>query len=448
MTEHNPQFGCFSLPTRPNNTFVSDIGSDGQPMRQRKVHGKSRYGCRNCKQRKVKCDEEKPCGHCIKRKDKCSLLFPDRASPKRKAPAVKIPSSSTPVTKSRTEATVSKAEVEYQQSLCSVTSLPFQQTSPINLQHLRLLHQFETLTYNTFIFDPEAWKATVLSLAFENTFLMHTVLLLTASHLEHLQPQNHRYRPMIFEHLSQALPGLRIALDTVPGTQNGLGDALMACSCLLLQYSWESPVSGGSWSADYDDEGWETLLGLYSGVRNIVFTFWELKHGGSCFTPWLIYSPKTSIEQYFIDQPIPPDLEACFHHVLTCNKISNDLETDFAACQYAADGLIVIWRALKLGLPALETSDIYLDTARFLFTWPNLHPAGLLNLTASKRVRAQVILLYYFAAVIRLRSERFWWMRRRAVYMFDSIFDRLKDKCDVCTGMAKILRDEEDIQSL
>jgi hypothetical protein len=36
-------------------------------------------------------------------------------------------------------------------------------------------------------------------------------------------------------------------------------------------------------------------------------------------------------------------------------------------------------------------------------------------------------------------------MRKRAVHMFDRIFQRLKDKCEVCTGMARILKDEEDI---
>jgi len=56
MEAQSPHFGCFPLqhPSTPKTIFCSDIGSDGQPNRRRKVHTKSRSGCKNCKARKVK----------------------------------------------------------------------------------------------------------------------------------------------------------------------------------------------------------------------------------------------------------------------------------------------------------------------------------------------------------------------------------------------------------
>ena len=193
-----------------------------------------------------------------------------------------------------------------------------------------------------------------------------------------------------------------------------------------------------------DSDGWDILLGLYSGVRNIVVSFWEAKDSRSRFTPGLIYSPRLSIERYLENQAVPQDIEACFSHCLACTKICDDVELDVEECMDAAQRLTVIWCALKLGMSALESSGIYLDVARYLFTWPNLHSAGFVNLINTRNGRCQAILLYYFAGIIRFRSERLWWMRRRAVYMFDSIFQRLKDRCEECTGMAKILRDEDD----
>lgn len=51
------QFNCFSVDTpleAQSGVFVPDIGPDGVLRRHRKVHAKSRYGCKNCKERKVK----------------------------------------------------------------------------------------------------------------------------------------------------------------------------------------------------------------------------------------------------------------------------------------------------------------------------------------------------------------------------------------------------------
>lgn len=270
---------------------------------------------------------------------------------------------------------------------------------------------------------------------------MHALFAVTASHLQHLQPHDQTHQAAVSEHLSQALPGLRTALDMPFIT--GAGDALMACSMLLLQNLWGSPIQ----TVNADFTSWDSLLGLYRGVKDIVFTFWELKHG-SRFTPWLVYSPSTSIAKYLVTQPADPEIEACFSHCLTCTQITADTETDLEECEYAVRGLIAIWRALKMGIPALEASSIYLDVARYLFTLPItlpiINPDGFGNRANMKNARYQTILLYYFAAIIKFKSARFWWMQSRARLMFEWLLVNLRDKCDVCTGMARVLIDEED----
>lgn len=100
-----------------------------------------------------------------------------------------------------------------------------------------------------------------------------------------------------------------------------------------------------------------------------------------------------------------------------------------------------------MGIPALEASSIYLDVARYLFTLPItlpiINPDGFGNRAYMKNARYQMILLYYFAAVVRFRSERFWWMRRRARCMFEWLLGELEDKCGVCTGMVRLLVAED-----
>jgi hypothetical protein len=266
---------------------------------------------------------------------------------------------------------------------------------------------------------------------------MHAVFLVTAAHLQYLQPDNISHPEIVLEYFSQALSGFRIALDTLPGDTAAFRDALRSSSMLLLQYSWAASVPDDAGESD----GWDALLGLYIGLRRLLL---QLGKDESRFNSSMIYSPRLSIEQYLGGRPVPLDIEYCFNHVVGCVKISDDL-LGLIDCASAAQRLTTIWSALKLGVPALESSHIFLDVARYLFTWPIFQSAGFLDLMNKDNGRCQAIMLYYFAGVIRFRSHRFWWMRRRAVFMFDSIFDRLKDKCELCTGMARTLRGEEDL---
>jgi hypothetical protein len=168
---HSPQFGCFTI---PNHVFLSDIDSNGLPNRQRKVHAKSRYGCENCKERKVKvsffnqaslikltnpqCDESQPCGNCRKRNDKCSFITPGKA----RLQVKKGLTSSKSTKRSRPSFSSRQKALE-----CPLSPPLHLHLPPINLQHLQLFHAFETLTYDTFIFDPGMWKSTLIELALE-----------------------------------------------------------------------------------------------------------------------------------------------------------------------------------------------------------------------------------------------------------------------------------------
>jgi len=258
---------------------------------------------------------------------------------------------------------------------------------------------------------------------------------------------------MVLEQLSQALPSLRTALSDSTDGSPDRGDALMACSILLLQYSWELSMPTDQ-NSRLESDGWDTLIGLYDGVREIVITFYKLRKEGSRFAAFLIYSPRITIESYFEGKEIPPDIETCFTHLITCTEISDDHGDSLkgwtgdalrdCTAHDAARRLISIWCALKLGPQGLEESGLLLDVARLLFTWPNVHSAGFFDLT-SKGGRHQAVLLYYFAAIYRLRSERFWWMRARAAYMFEKISTRLKDKCELCVHNARMLFEEEEL---
>jgi len=288
------------------------------------------------------------------------------------------------------------------------------------------------------------WRTAIIELALENTFLVHAIFLVTAAHLRYLQPNEPRHHGVVLEQLAHALPAFRKALANPVRSQPGYRTALMAASMLLLQYSWESTPTVSDTVAD--NEGWNNLLILYTGVKNIVFEFWDMTLGGCQFTPHLIYSPRIAIDIYFQDSPVPADIKVVFDHCLNCTQIADDQGRDLSNCVDACQRLTAIWRAVRLGPQGLDKSGLLLDLARYLFTWPNMLSAGFRDLTSTEESRAQAILLYYLAAIVRLtvHCQRFWWMRQRAINMFESIFSRLKDRCQKCTGMARELLEEKD----
>jgi hypothetical protein len=274
---------------------------------------------------------------------------------------------------------------------------------------------------------------------------MHAVLLVTASHLQHLQPYETRHRKVALEHLSQVIPSFRNALATLTVNRRGSADALLACSMLLLQYSWEFTLSTTQ-NTNRDAEGFGSLLGLYSGLRYIVFEILDARCG-SRFDSMLTYSPRLKIERHFEDTTLPSEIQACFDHCLTCTKISDKQDRNMSDCMDAANHLIPILCALMLGRPCLEASGLMLDVARYLFAWPNLLSDGFINLVKINDEGCQVILLYYFAAVSRLRSERFWWMQERSVYMCEAILLRLGNRCEECIRWAReLVSKEEDLE--
>ena len=119
------------------------------------------------------------------------------------------------------------------------------------------------------------------------------------------------------------------------------------------------------------------------------------------------YSPARRIEAYLKSISVPTHIDGLFHHCLTCSKISDGCGLGSSDRADASRRLILILCAMRLGQHRLEISGILLDVARCLFTWTNLLSPGFKRLVKLEDGRSQIILLYYFAAVTRLRGDDF-----------------------------------------
>jgi sRNA-binding regulator protein Hfq len=258
---------------------------------------------------------------------------------------------------------------------------------------------------------------------------MHAVFLVTATHLKCLQPNEKRHQVVALQNLSQLLPVFRHAISTISDNREystEKAEALIACSMLLLQYCW-----------DIDSQLWSNggSLGLYRGLVSITLSCMPRVRGGS-FGGMLTWSPRLLIEKCMIYAGAKCTLDGVFAHILTCAKISNIQPEDPSDLSDVLLRLSTIFWALDPDPDEFGEVSLELAAARYLFTLPTWFSDGFIHLIRVSDGRAQVVLLYYFTAITKLRSGKFWWMTKRAIYMFNEMSRIIGDKCIECTSRA------------
>jgi hypothetical protein len=259
---------------------------------------------------------------------------------------------------------------------------------------------------------------------------MHAVFLVTATHLKCLQPNEKKHQVVALQSFSQLLPVFRNAISTISDNEEysiETAEALIACSMLLLQYGW-----------DIDSQVWSNggSLGLYRGLVSITISCMPRVRGGS-FYGMLAWSPRLRIEKCMIYAGAKCTFDGVFAHILTCTKISDIQPEDPSDLSDILQRLSTIFWALDSDPDEFREVGLELAAARYLFTLPTWLSDGFIHLSRLPDGRAQVVLLYYFTAITQLRSEKFWWMTKRAIYMFNEMSCIIGDKCVECTGRAQ-----------
>ncbi|PRT52771.1 Sterol uptake control protein 2 [Wickerhamiella sorbophila] len=166
----------------------SPEGSSGAGSKKRRPHTKSRNGCITCKRRRVKCDELHPkCRNCIHLRLEC----------------------------------------RYVESRC-VLKYGLQMTD------LQLLHHFVITVAETIatagIFTRDIWAIDVPQLGVRFPFLMHSVLMFSATHLRTLEDSK-TWENAVVTHRSESL---RLIREEVQNVNPENLDALVAASVLMI----------------------------------------------------------------------------------------------------------------------------------------------------------------------------------------------------------------------
>ncbi|KAH8809439.1 hypothetical protein F5884DRAFT_734592 [Xylogone sp. PMI_703] len=222
-------------------------------MSQRRFHTKSRHGCLQCKKNRTKCDEVKPkCGRCKRIGSDCSLT--NQASGFIFTPAKGISAQKEQSGVKSVDSISATSDISSPQSILwlqkpkSATTSTSNSGQPVHRSHftdaergrLRLmnhyvLHTSPSITEITTPSDPSIWTDWVPELAFDNDFLLHGLLSLSALHLALRDVSRQKHIALAVHHNDLGVGLFRRYLSNPTNNQY---DAAFAFSCAVAFYSF------------------------------------------------------------------------------------------------------------------------------------------------------------------------------------------------------------------
>jgi len=252
----NGEFGWIN--ENPASTVEKSLAPKDDIYRPRRSHNKSRNGCQNCRRLRIKCDEAKPrCGQCLHRKLHCEFL-----KTVSQQPASSIPSDSVENSTSRASAaTQILAYLEEAGVPCSEFKNPIYKQG----DGLELINHFLDTTIpwlGTPAFQRIIQKEG-LQLALKSPYLLHAILVTSASHMSYLNPEQKKYEVAATIHYQHALTSYSTQLQTGVDAVNV--DSVIGCGYLQTMLAFEN-ISRMS-AEQMGGEGGVAWLRAMQGIR-------------------------------------------------------------------------------------------------------------------------------------------------------------------------------------
>jgi hypothetical protein len=251
-----------------------------------------------------------------------------------------------------------------------------------------------------FIVDPKNNSITQL---FQHEFLMNAVMCMAAAHLHYIDPKNEEYREAELEHSTNAITGFRATLTAGITHQNA--DALMGCSILLYNHAW------ASFERDDSSFGLNSLVILSRGPADILMQTFNTRSG--CWDMLAVYSPKATINEWLKDSNLPAELEQAFENHFYSQKSRDVQSRHFETCMQECRRLIPVLSMLKLRQSGVDISPLLSDIIRYISSFPWRFGDCFLDLMKARDDSAQIVIAYYYIALLEFVPEKYWWSQQR-----------------------------------
>ncbi|KAI1380563.1 hypothetical protein F4677DRAFT_403904 [Hypoxylon crocopeplum] len=410
-------FGVFALPNvdRRGDHPRAVVDDQGRAIRQRRYHAKSKAGCLTCKQRRLKCDEVRPvCGRCSMRNIECRF----EATPDSQHLAVRTPQHGQNDPRKRA------VDIGYHVHQESHLSMRNPGLGGIDMTAMRLMYHFENFTSATLLLGTSIWKDQVLPLALQHEQLMSAVLMISATHLHHLQPAASSNARAAAHYLDHTLSCFRSSLEAPLEEQNP--DVMVACAFILLHYTWATPF----FSLDDADPNpaSDKLIPFASGLKSVILRARDM----GCSSPTVfgpLLKPETirrfkdwvstvecsyDFQERFMRRPKVPVMgeeEECWEG---CGSV------------HAADRLVPILQTIDAVARGEDVSEMMSDIQAYSLMWPAKSNKKFEDEVGANKLDSLVVMLAFYASMTWLLSDDVWWVERRSKVMFKTILAYLE----------------------
>ncbi|KAI1409936.1 hypothetical protein F5Y13DRAFT_169250 [Hypoxylon sp. FL1857] len=417
-------FGVFC----PNAGSGSDqplatVDDQGRNVRQRRYHAKSKAGCVACKKRRIKCDEVRPkCGRCSARNVECRFeVVLDRRQQALEALAVRQGQASP----QRRDAGIGCVARRKSNSIGQNPGL-----GDINMIALRLMHHFEHFTSATLLLGNDVWRDQVLPLALQDEQLMSAVLMISATHLHHLQPAVATNARAAAHYLDRTLAGFRASLEGPPGEQNP--DTMIACAFILLHYTWATPFF--SLDEAEPNPASDKLIPFASGLKSVIIRAKDMEG-----PPLTIFGPI-----------LKPETIARFKNWASTAEYSYDFQEEFmlrsrapavldreeecwkgCGAIHAADRLVPIFQTIEVISRGEDLSWLMTDVKAYALMWPAKSNKKFEDEVAVNQSDSLVVMLAFYACMTWLFADDVWWAERRSKLMLKTILAYLEKEAEI-----------------
>jgi hypothetical protein len=289
----------------------------------------------------------------------------------------------------------------------------------------------------------------------QHEFLMHAILMISASHLYTVTADpstKAAYREIESLHSTHASSGLRAALSAV--TANN-ASAVFAASILLYIQAWKcdfKPPSDENNHATCSAIGhpigpderamfFDFMVPLGAGIRQMLFEHetYEFMSNSPIFMTLALWSPRADLVRCAEEKGDPALMEEFSVHLdQVFARRHGHLDT-FAICEVEFERLkpaYLILHMQKQGLISLD-DDPQLDfaMARYLFSWPILLSQDFVTLAKERDTCVKIVMFYYFSAIGRAMDakngqvrERYWWAKDRIQFGLPTMGKKLRSE--------------------
>jgi hypothetical protein len=280
------------------------------------------------------------------------------------------------------------------------------------MEDMKLLHHFSTVVYLTLSNVPEIrtmWQCDMPNLAINHTYLMHSILGLSALHLVHSDPSNNeKYKRAVIYHQDTTLVTLRPLLQEVTAENCDAVCASATITALFASGLHQTPGFGDKATAL---DGLLEAGELGRGVHVIVNASREWIMRGKM-------SPMLNLIPWDFPPPLAPDIANALQELVTVVNSAANNEPD----------RVTYLSAIKVLRQTFEATGMNSGHPSLVLSWLVFVDRHFFNMM-KKRDAISMLILAYYGVVLQGSSEQ-WWSDNWGVRILELVTDILKSNAE------------------